>query len=150
MTKKSKNKRKEMNKMNILEALELMKQGKKIRQKNWKKGDCMTFNGEKLVLMSKKNSLWYDVVISLSDAYKDEWEELKKPILDEAEKRYLSAVIRPFRENVQSIKKGEVTRLQCICIELKNEIFDLPFFAKDTMYKGMKVGKRYTLKELGL
>ena len=80
-------------------------------------------------------------------------EEYKEPILDDAERKYLAAVIRPFRENVDTISKfrtwGE--SLQNICISMKDKsICTLPVFPKGTMYKGMKEGEHYSLKELGL
>ena len=74
-----------------------------------------------------------------------------KEILDEKEKEYLSAVIRPFKGKVDYIKKFDITGKEFICIYLKNnEDIDFPYFKKETMYKGMKLDKRYTLKELGL
>ena len=74
-----------------------------------------------------------------------------KEILDEKEKKYLSAVIRPFKGRVDYIKKFDITGKEFICIYLKNnENIDFPYFKKGTMYKGMKLDKRYTLKELGL
>lgn len=77
----------------------------------------------------------------------------KKPILDDVEKRYLSDVIRPFRDKVKYIKKdsSDCAGNEYICIILNEDNLGfLPDFKKDTMYKGMKPGKRYTLKELGL
>ena len=77
-------------------------------------------------------------------------------ILDDAERKYLSAVISPFRDRVKHIcrvwyitSSGEYQR---IYITLSDDSYniDLPFFKKETMYKGMKIGKAYTLEELGL
>lgn len=80
-------------------------------------------------------------------------EEYKPPILDDVEKAYLSAVIKPFRKDVEWIEKLNPSCLngkQYLRIELINDYFTLPVFEKGTMYKGMEVNKRYTLKELGL
>ena len=80
-------------------------------------------------------------------------QEYKPPILDDVEKAYLSAVIKPFREDVEYIEKLNPSCLkgkQYLRIELINDYFTLPIFAEGTMYKSMERGKRYTLKELGL
>ncbi|MDD6369156.1 hypothetical protein [Galactobacillus timonensis] len=83
--------------------------------------------------------------------------EHKEPILDEAERNYLSAVIRPFRDDVRGIRKMQsIYRLPDdgkeyikICMRSDEEI-NLPYFRKGTMYKGMELGRKYTLEELGL
>lgn len=76
-------------------------------------------------------------------------------ILDDAEKRYLKGVIRPFRDRVQYITKTNngCSRGYCgIRIGFTNPSDDiyLPCFLASTMYKGMKLYKNYTLEELGL
>ena len=78
--------------------------------------------------------------------------EAREPILDDVEKRYLSDVIKPFRNRVEHICKRSLYRdKEYICIELdNNDTSLLPNFKENTMYKGMKVGKGYTLEELGL
>jgi len=78
------------------------------------------------------------------------------PILDDAERKYLSAFIKPFRDRVKHICKvwyiTSSSEYQRIYITLSDDSYniDLPFFEKETMYKGMKIGKAYTLEELGL
>ena len=81
--------------------------------------------------------------------------EAKKEILDEAEKRYLRGVIRPFRDKVKYVKKivffyGDT--IISIRIEENNKIWyiEFPPFKKDRMYKGMEENKEYTLEELRL
>lgn len=74
-------------------------------------------------------------------------------ILDDAERRYLSAVIRPFRKRVEYISKEEDFDgpAEFIHIELSDgDIADFPDFKANTMYKGMKLGHGYTLEELGI
>lgn len=81
-------------------------------------------------------------------------QEHKEPILDDAEKRYLSAVIKPFRNDVTEICKRICKPYEYLRINGKfnNGInyFFLPNFDAGTMYKGMKSGHGYTLEELGL
>lgn len=80
--------------------------------------------------------------------------EVKKEILDEEEKKYLSAVIKPFKNNVLYIVKVYNLYNDCqqlLTIALKGDRFiQFPSFEKDTMYKGMIPNRHYTLKELGL
>lgn len=84
-------------------------------------------------------------------------QEHKEPILDEAEKQYLSAVIKPFRKYVISIRLQDVgvTSNQRVNVFYNDYVFGrssfaLPTFKKGTMYKGMEVGRKYTPEELGL
>lgn len=78
--------------------------------------------------------------------------EKNKPILDEEEREYLNAVIRPFKDKVEGIKKGNSTiHEEFICIYIRDDCsIDFPDFKKGAMYKGMESNKAYTLKELGL
>lgn len=71
------------------------------------------------------------------------------PILDDAEKRYLSAVIKPFRQKVEYIVKFRDEK-EWINIYLGIEYIHFPTFVKGTMYKGMEVNRHYTLEELGI
>lgn len=79
-----------------------------------------------------------------------EWLLSEHQILDDAEKRYLKGVIRPFRNEVLSIRKLSFVSEQ-IVIQMKSYIeIKLPCFEKGTMYYGMEDGKKYTVEELGL
>lgn len=79
-------------------------------------------------------------------------QEYKPPILDDVEKAYLSAVIKPFRDRVEYIEKRcFVSGTEYILISLQNnKTLSFPTFKTGTMYKGMKSRKEYTLEELGL
>lgn len=81
-------------------------------------------------------------------------QEYDPEILTKKEKEYLSAVIKPFREKVESIKKFEnyYSAQEYIHIAMKKgtDYCSLPWFRKGTMYKGMEAYKLYTLEELGL
>lgn len=77
-----------------------------------------------------------------------------KPILDDEEKKYLSRVIRPWRDKVEYIRKinfdDEDEFIVIIYRERESKAIALPCFKKGTMYKGMEVGKEYSLEELEL
>lgn len=78
-------------------------------------------------------------------------EEFKEQVLDEVERKYLSDVIKPFVHNVTYIvKRLNGSGYYIAIIVNKFDVMNLPYFPNNTMYKGMKVDRRYTLKELGL
>ena len=80
-------------------------------------------------------------------------QEYKPPILNDVEKAYLSAVIKPFRNRIVHIGKTNPpfsNDKQYLFIELADDFCTLPNFKEGTMYKGMGVDKDYTLEELGL
>ena len=84
-----------------------------------------------------------------------EWlnQEYKESILDDVEKEYLSAVIKPFRKKISCIRKSKDPRKRKNYIKIEFSDGDRMFFpnlANDAMYKGMKLDKNYTLEELGL
>ena len=77
-----------------------------------------------------------------------------EPILDNVERKYLSDVIRPFRNKIYTIAKwrsntGDSEWLSFIG-EVKFGTFYLPSFKAGTMYNGMELYRKYTLEELGL
>ena len=139
----------------------MIKQGYKfsdlhIRFKGFEKTNTFVvrYKGEKIdeFKLRNKNELFIEC------AYK-KWLDMehKEPILDDAEKQYLSAVIKPFRKYVISIRLQDVgvTSNQRVTVFYNDYVFGrssfaLPTFKKGTMYKGMELGKKYTPEELGL
>ena len=91
----------------------------------------------------------YELLIDFANWLEQEY---VPKILDEKEKAYLSAVIKPFRNDVEYIEKrifstgAEYIR---ICLT-EDETVNFPNFKRGTMYKGMETSKIYTLEELGL
>ena len=88
--------------------------------------------------------------------------KVEQPILDNIEKKYLSNIIKPFRNKVIGITKYDYSNNgEYIHIKLKRTIspvdyfiplesIDLPIFKRGIMYKGMELRREYTLKDLGL
>ena len=97
---------------------------------------------------------WYESKEMFSDKFLDQEINIAVPdILDNVEKRYLSAVIRPFRKRVDSIIKISDPLgydKEYIFINLDDDWLSLPYFTAGTMYQGMELEKVYTLEELGL
>lgn len=144
--------------MNLIEALNLLNKGKKIRRKAWAQCIYVCLDKDNQLMDNLGQNAYY--LFGSDEIKTDNWEEYKEPSLDEEEKKYLSVVIKPFRDRVKCIKKLDIHRgynknYEYIFGECCNEddvvdTFTLPYFPEGTMYKGMKLGKRYTLEELGL
>ena len=105
------------------------------------------------------NDCWVYHKDLYSDKFLDQTIEVEVPdILTKEEKEYLSAVIKPFRNKVKNIIKFSCAMNSHSYIEIvydddtwgKDMASVMPAFKKDTMYKNMKLGEKYTLKELGL
>ena len=83
--------------------------------------------------------------------------KISKPILDDIEKEYLSAVIKPFRKHIITIRKIEYYKYEYIEIVIYRTdegascgVISFPYFDKGEMYNGMEINKEYSLKELDL
>lgn len=82
--------------------------------------------------------------------------EYKEQILTDSEREYLSSVIKPYKNKVTGITKVKdeyKENMRYIRIKVRSvgtEYINLPWFKENTMYKGMKDLKEYTLEELGL
>ena len=122
------------------------------------KTDENNFNGGQyyreindLINLKDKYDILGKIIKIEEPEYKTVYEH-KEEILDEAEKRYLKGIIRPFKEKVTYISKLHTREdKEFISINLKNgDYIDLPLFKENTMYKKMIINKDYTLKELGL
>ena len=141
--------------MNILEAMNALNEGKKIRLVNglWGKDEYIYLEGETI---KSHGGAREEVFVTTFNLQHEVWEEYKEPILDDEEKKYLSAVIKPFRKKVAHIAKMDSVlrgkQYISVYIEYGNVPMNMhfPYFDANTMYKGMKADKRYTLKELGL
>ena len=92
-----------------------------------------------------------DVLHSLLNG---EYKVVKIPILDNVERKYLTSVIKPFRNRIKYFYKccydanHDYEAIIAMCTGYG--LLEFPAFKKNTMYKGMKAGKDYTLEELGL
>lgn len=95
----------------------------------------------------------YDTFFHLLDG-KYEVVKIPESILTEQERHYLSSVVRPFREKIQHISKLSSKDGESICIDIRydweEDSIMLPKFAAGTLYKGMEIGKEYSVKDLGL
>ena len=94
----------------------------------------------------------YDTFLHLLDG-KYEVVKIPESILTEQEKLYLSTVIKSYRKKVEYICKLTYHEYdkEYLYISLNNgTTTHLPDFDTNAMYKGMELGRRYSLMELGL
>ena len=115
-------------------------------------------NGDTVISLNDKILVRGQYIPSLKRWLDKEHEQ--EQILNDAEKKYLSAVIKPFRDKVNFICKVnyynnpevDVYKAQHIVIGLNDNSPEvvLPLFKAGTMYKGMVAGHVYILEDLGL
>lgn len=112
---------------------------------------------------SNFKSSWINHKEMYSDNFLDQEVEIEENILNEKEKEYLKAVIRPFRDKVTCIKKAigfgcNHQTVYCIVVEINNQFamfgvedIKLPYFYfQNKLYEGMTLNRKYTLEELDL
>lgn len=79
------------------------------------------------------------------------FEEYEEPVLDNVERKYLSAVIKPFKGDVDYIcKRLNHGGYYIAIVSNGSDVMKLPYFPNNEMYKGMELDRRYKLRELGL
>lgn len=114
--------------------------------------DVWQCDGEYFIVCTKQVPIFKNV--TCDDTGPTSLDRIVNPqILDDVERRYLKAVIRPFRDKVDFITKVDCLsgQRQCIAIDIQDGVdIVFPLFKSGTMYKGMETGHGYTLEELGL
>lgn len=129
------------------------KELKKMFNENYKEPGNIIFEIRKKIDESIKSDRYYSPSTYTDDILEWMAQPYKKPILDEVEKKYLSAVIKPFRKKVKHIAIWDTCNgfKQFVHIKLYDEdCINLPNFKPNAMHKGMELHKEYTLEELGL
>jgi hypothetical protein len=131
----------------------MVQNGYKFSELRWsfpKPGICSFYLNDKNVGKVSSLSI-FEAIKTWLDA------EHVEPILDDEEREYLSAVIKPFRDRVMFIEKMYKDHLlgdqDCyLFIRFNDGSYDMnfPFFDESYMYKGLEINRTYTLEELGL
>lgn len=123
----------------------------------FKRNSCLNISENTLHIYLENKEVGKISLTSLDSEYNWLLQEYKEQILTDKEKQYLENALRPFKDRIVSIEKSYRTYGEFIRINLKSynnegmiESIDMPYFEEDTMYKGMKTIKKYSLKELGL
>ena len=87
-----------------------------------------------------KNVTWENSPIQYRDS------ELLTP----KEREYLKLVFKPFASDIMYVQKMRSDDTEYIAARTYKDSIIFPYFTKGTMYKGMKLEVKYTLKELGI
>ena len=113
-------------------------------------GDCPFFK----VMCCVKTRCWVENKELYSDKFLDQEIEIEDEPLTDKERQYLSSVIKPFRNNVETIEKIGSEYLDSdndfIVVHLVEDSISLPILNTSFKFKGMELNKQYTLKELRL
>lgn len=98
-----------------------------------------------MILRAGNNYYIEDILDWMAQPYEES-------VLDDVEKAYLSAVIKPFRNRIRFIVKIRYKLLEqeFIYISVEGNSITFPPFKLGTKYKGMEVNIKYSLEELGL
>ena len=139
--------------MNFEKALELLKQGKKVRKRCWA-------NSEKLYVYLENNEFWLatgkiagTIGIHYDDMLADDWEEYKEPLLTEEEKEYLRMIIKFTPGNIKIVILGRhFVGCNYIYLHYSNDdmINSYSHCVSKGLFKNLEGYKSYTLEELGL
>lgn len=144
--------------MNYMEQVAKML-GVELEEEFYLKGirDKHKITNDGLFYRSKKDGSWFITSWTLNKVLAGKLEIIKepKPILDEAEKRYLSNVIKPFRDKVKYIVKRNDNKSEYfedirVVFEISYQTLYFPYFEKGTMYKGMETDKEYSVEDLDI
>lgn len=141
--------------MNLIEALKLLNEGKKVRRKDWELSRYICLNKDKNIVNQSGCRVLFTV--DFDDIKNEHWEEYNEDILDKEEKQYLESILKPYKDRVDFVIKqgiGDYYERIVINVSVKNKSYKnyiaLPYFDKGTMYKGIEIDKKYTVNELGL
>lgn len=140
--------------MNFFEAMQELEKGNKVRNATWKDTIYLYKENEDICFSDTSIAKF----LNDRDLNYGPWEIYKEKILTDKEKEYISNVIKPFKDKVSYIVKDTISYYDGdfiqICVKSnRNNVYqyiNLPAFVKGSMYKNMKVGYKYSLKELGL
>ena len=150
--------------MNFNEALELLKQGKKVNRIRWGAGCYICFDESNVLSEHVRiGDEWKedDYLICKCDLLATDWEEYKDPLLTKEEKEYLKMLIKFHPNEIGSVAVSYRIDYKLVCLYYKKENeyvgckgdqsldYDCYTARKDD-FKNLKDNNEYTLEELGL
>ena len=144
--------------MNVFEAAKELMAGKKIKKAKWDRAGYIEWDEDthkfyfKILPPNGYKGEWdWDIEDLVYEDY--EFYEEPKPVLDAEEKKYLEGVLRPFKDRIMHIEKCGYysSKVEYITVYFVDTVrMTFPHFDAGEMYQGMKLDKKYSLKELEL
>lgn len=131
--------------MNIREIGEALRDGFKIKDAYGdlyhmgENGEILDERGNNSAFVCLRRKYEFKKVSDMDKFSEVDCEIVHDGVLDDREKEYLRNLVNPFRERNPLIQK-----------KTWSDIYELPEFESDSMYKRMRPGRYYTLEELGL
>lgn len=157
--------------MRWLDMMSAVSKHEKVRHKDWPEGKYLFLRDDGLLCVGyediENRSICNAVPFTYSNVINllaNDWLIYESPMLKNREKKYLEAVLTPFKDRVISIRKVHHTAddFEYIEIVLSNnptstcydhddtESLYLPWFEEGTRYERMRIDWPYSLKELQL
>ena len=136
--------------MTFEKALELLKQGKKVRKCSWGKYYYIVFDEDSLLRQKQHGCDYYNKYYILNKNDIDAvWEEYQESLLTDEEKEYLKLIIKFHPEKITSISVYFRKDYNLVYFKYKDDSNDCVVTAKD-YFKNLEDEKDYILEELGL
>lgn len=135
--------------MNFEKALELLKQGKKVRKCSWGKYYYIVFDEDSLLRQKKHGSDYYNKYYILNKNDIDAvWEEYKELLLTEEEKEFLKTISKFHPEKIDKVRMFR-GYYKFIYLHYGENSYD-SYLVDSKYFKNLEDEKDYTLEELGL
>lgn len=144
--------------MNFSEALELLKQGKKVGRICWGATGCYICFDESNALSEyvRIGDEWKedDYIICKCDLLAQDWKEYKEPVLTKEEKEYLKMIIKFSPGEVDFVSLERLSSYKGYDYNIVWLVYRdgdrLAYYVGEDYFKNLKGNNEYTLEGLGL
>ena len=146
--------------MKFEEALELLKDGKKVRRTDTRRvySNEPSRWEELCYIRLFCNDFYYGDIcmpigLTYSDIMADDWEEYKEPLLTKEEKEFLKMVVKMSPSNITRfmVKCDIIQKRFYLAFAVNNEPFVYQYiYVNNKYFSNLEFDKEYTLEELGL
>lgn len=147
--------------MKFEQALAFMRQGKKVALQGWKSGVCLAIENGEIALNDPEDKIERnEEIMGNGDLLSDKWYIVETLVLlSDKERLVLASAIQmcnALNGRIQNVakytsydKQFEYLDIEVMTEDNSEELMT-PSFRKGELFKQLKVGREYSLKELGL